>query len=239
MHIGGAPDPLADIDGPVALLGGRPVVHGSSLKGAFRAQLEHILIESYSGAAETKPCIPADWKNLSQDERGLINDLKKYKGSNCGYGYKRPGGSKGSQKLSICPTCYLLGTMGLMGFMQVPYLYSDIDPEDSYAIRQDRALLSGAGGSNRRLQLIPDGARFSGTLRVLLSDDLRGWRLGEARPLKSREYEDTWLVRHPWKPEDVLSKLVEPALRSIKQMGGFRSKGCGDVEVTCTRVVAA
>lgn len=87
-----------------------------------------------------KPCIPAMDRNLSFDEKRLIPD--KYKGSNCGYGLQRDG------RVQICPACYLLGTAGLIGFVQVPYLYADIDAEEGYAARRDRATNTVASGAN-------------------------------------------------------------------------------------------
>lgn len=239
LRIGAAQDPLIDVDAPVALVGGRPVIQGSTLKGVYRSQLEALLIDQYAGQlAAARPCIPADWRNLSADEKGLLpNKGGKYRGSNCGY-KPRPANQREERRdrgriTDICPTCYLLGTMGLLGFVRVPYLFAEAgaDPEEGYSIRYDRAIGGAAHASNRKFQLIPPGARFSGTLDVLLEDSIRRWSLGKPRPLESDTHQDTWLVGHAWPPQDVLNKLVVAPLEAVTQLGGFRSKGFGDVEI--------
>ena len=139
FHIGAVRDPMSDVHNPFTVLGGQVVVQGPSLKGALRAQLEEYLILNYSDNPAMKPCIPTP--NLSPDERILVDKHKKYRGFSC---------AKGRRPHDLCPTCYLLGTMGLVGFVQVPYLYlvSEDEIEEIYCNRRDRALSTVAEGKN-------------------------------------------------------------------------------------------
>jgi len=224
FHIGAVRDPMSDVHNPFTVLGGRVVVQGPSLKGALRAQLEEYLILNYSDNPAMKPCIPTP--NLSQDERILVDEHKKYRGVCC---------AKGRGPYKLCPTCYLLGTMGLVGFVQVPYLYlvSEDEIEEIYCNRRDRALNTVAEGKNFTIQAIPDGAVFRGTLEVLLHDEIRGWTLGQPRKLNS--YKDVWLEGTPrWKQEDFIKEFILDRLTSITRMGGMVSKGFGNVRITVT-----
>ena len=47
LRIGAAEDPRSGIHNPVAMVGEKVVIPGSSLKGALRAQMEQFLIETY------------------------------------------------------------------------------------------------------------------------------------------------------------------------------------------------
>lgn len=224
FRIGAFPNPLSDIEAPVATIGGRPVIQGSTLKGAYRSQLEEYLILNYADNEAMKPCIPAPWNNLSSDERQLIKEGK-YRGPVCGYEYGRGGNP-------ICPACYLLGTAGLVGFVQVPYLYTDAAPEEGYSNRRDRATDTAAAGANRSYQIIPPGSLFVGTLEVITEDRVRGWVLGQPRPLQSYSHSDAWLENGAaWETERVLRELVVERLEAITRLGGFISKGFGNVRV--------
>lgn len=120
FRIGGVkPIPgTTDIDSPIVRLGNKVVVQGTSLKGAFRAELERYLIDKIFDKSENKwknvwmkPCIPADERTVSPDEKKLIErGLYKY---SCSYP---------EQTDYICPICYLLGARGLIGFVNVPFL---------------------------------------------------------------------------------------------------------------------
>lgn len=226
FRVGASEDPLIDVDAPIAMVGGRPVIQGSTFKGAYRSELEAILITQYADKnARMRPCIPADRGNLSRDEQRLIRHGP-YRGPNCGYK------NQGNRSYAICPTCYLLGTMGLVGFVRVPYLFADAMPEEGYSIRRDRAIEGAAMRSNRKYQLIPPSTRFTGTLEVLMEDTIRGWKLGEARPLESRSHQDQWLQNNnSWPAAKILAELVVKPIENLKQMGGFTSKGFGGVSV--------
>ena len=68
LHIGGSPSPLTEKKAPVFSVDGKPVIPASSFKGAFRYQVEQLLIDkkdefiSKFGITDDeliKPCIPA------------------------------------------------------------------------------------------------------------------------------------------------------------------------------------
>lgn len=232
FHIGAFQDPMSDVHNPFTTLGGVPVVQGSSLKGALRAQLEEYLILNYADDNPAmRPCIPAPWNNLSPDERSLVpyrDRPGKYRGSSCG--------ERGGRGKSLCPTCYLLGAMGLVGFVQVPYLYldSEDDIEEVYQNRRDRALETVARGANRTMQAIPKGAVFRGEIEVLLRDEIRDWTLGQPRR-KLRSFRDEWLQgEQGWSQEDFIGEFILDRLQAIPRLGGMISKGFGGVEITVT-----
>lgn len=47
LHVGGTPSPLTEKKQPVFNVDGQPVIPASSFKGAFRHQVELLLIEIY------------------------------------------------------------------------------------------------------------------------------------------------------------------------------------------------
>jgi CRISPR/Cas system CSM-associated protein Csm3 (group 7 of RAMP superfamily) len=225
FRIGALEDVMSGIHNPVATVGGRVVVQGSSLKGALRASVEDYLIERYGDDPEMRPCIPTSARTLSDDERILIQK-----------GLYRPGGScmysQRHKSTSICPACYLFGAQGLVGFVRVPYLYTDVSPEALYAVRIDRAAGVVAEGTNREYQLVRDGAKFTGILEVLVTNTARAWELGMERPLKKSPdfLGDRWLQKGDWSPERIIDELIVGRLESIRFLGGFKSKGFGKVK---------
>jgi len=231
FHIGAFQDPMSDIHNPFTTLGGLPVVQGSSLKGALRAQLEEYLILNYPDRPAMQPCIPAPWNNLSRDEKAMVDDRgqkRAYRGASCG--------SRGGRPYRLCPTCYLLGAMGLIGFVQVPYLYlvSEDDIEEVYQNRRDRATDTVAHGANRTMQAIPQSAVFSGELEVLLRDEIRDWTLGRDRRLKA--FRDEWLEGNPYRDQAAFIKeFILDRLEAIPRMGGMISKGFGGVQIKVTK----
>lgn len=229
FRIGALTDVMSGIDNPVATVGGRPVVQGSSLKGALRSAIEDHLIGDYKDVEEMKPCIPSAENTLSPDERKLIEMGKYRKGGGCFYSMRR-------QSPSICPVCYLLGANGLSGFVRVPYLYSDKSPEDLYAVRIDRASGTVAERTNRDYQIMPDKTVFLGTLEVMVDDPRRSWKLGEKRPIgEGREHRaflgDRWLQNGDWDTERIIEELIVDRLKDIAILGGFKSRGCGKVAI--------
>jgi len=231
FHIGAYQDPMSDVNSPFTTLSGVPVVQGASLKGALRAQLEEYLILNYPSDTAMKPCIPAPWNNLSKDERALLGQKGQpgpYRGSSCGE-------QRGWPK-TLCPTCYLFGAQGLVGFVRAPYLYlvGEEEIEEVYENRRDRASNTVASGANRTLQTIPQGAVFRGTLEVIRHDHIRKWTLGQPRR-KLQSYRDEWLEPHGRDPQgDFIREFILDRLEAIPRMGGFVSKGFGNVEMKVT-----
>jgi CRISPR/Cas system CSM-associated protein Csm3 (group 7 of RAMP superfamily) len=238
FRIGGIADPLSQADNPIAIVGGRPCVPGSTLKGALRAEIERWLLNSAYDAQERKwrndelkPCVPSS--NLSPDETRLVQE-QRYRGHACRYGGSNNGSkNQGKKKYhrQICPVCYLLGAQGLVGFVSVPFLFAEPGYQNLYSSSIDRASGTVKKGTNRPYQLVPQGAEFSGELEILIEDSFLGWKLGSPRPLKENPYADAWLNNKQFTPDE-LARFVIDRLTSIEYIGGYRSKGCGRVKIT-------
>lgn len=250
FRVGAPKDPRSGIENPVTVLGGRAVVPGSTLKGALRAQIEQFLIDTYYDSKAGRwqpdklafqPCIPAT--SLSKDEEMLIRSGRYRTGGSCHYPCRHrderqaaKGGEVGPERHSICPACYFLGAAGLPGFVHVPFLYSDITPDDLYSSRIDRATGTVKEGTNRPYQLIRQGVVFSGELIVIAEDSLTQRKLGQPRQLGDDTLGDVWLQKEPLAPDELVKKFVIERLKAIASLGGYKSKGFGRVKV---RVVPA
>lgn len=224
FRIGGKKDPFSAADQPIAKIGDKIVVQGTSLKGALRQNIENFLIQEYSVKQDMKPCLPSSEKTMSEDEKELIRNGK-YKGSSCHYPCRH------EQKHSICPACYLLGAQGLVGFVTIPFLTANVTPNDLYAIRVDRATGVAASGTNRDYQIIPESTKFTGTLTVLLEDNVKGWMLGKKRQLKDVTLGDKW-IDDTWSDEKIINDLIKKRFESIKVIGGLKSSGAGKVKIS-------
>jgi CRISPR/Cas system CSM-associated protein Csm3 (group 7 of RAMP superfamily) len=256
LKIGGVEDPLSGIHNPVATVGKNLCIPGSTLKGALRNEIENFLIDKYYDKASKKwqsdklplqPCIPAP--KFTADEEILIKDSK-YRNYACHYPcYKRPCPShrEGSLKEckekkclpdthishEICPVCYLMGTMGLIGFVRVPFLFTDISANELYAARIDRAVKSVVEGTNRPYQLVPNGTKFIGELQIIIEDTVLGWKLGEPRPLLKNETKgDKWLEGITLTQDQIIEDYILDRLKAINLLGGYKSKGFGQIKIT-------
>ena len=245
IRIGGVNDPLSGIDNPIALVGNKVVVPGSTLKGAYRWEMEQYLIDTYFNRetgkwrdANRQPCIPST--KLSPDENQLVkNGLYRFynkfqqrdetvKGNGCHYPCVRKCGEKQHE---ICPVCYFLGANGLEGFIKVPFLYAEAAVDELYSANIDRVTQTVKQGTNRPYQLVPDGTIFKGTLTVIIRDTVRDKELGKARTLKDKTGGDAWLAGNPPSKEKLLKEFVTDRLENIKTIGGYKSKGFGKVEI--------
>lgn len=222
FRIGALQNVLSGLDNPVATVGGRVVVQGSTLKGALRSEIERYLIENFGADESMRPCIPSSVNTLSPEEQRLIDKKLYRKDGGCVYSMRR-------KSDSICPACYLLGAQGLPGFVRVPYLFSDAGAEDLYSVRVDRATGVVAERTNRDYQIIPDGTVFEGLMEVLIKDVGRDWELGKQRC--GNEGRDKWVASGKWDADKIVNDLVLDRLASVSLMGGFKSKGCGKVKI--------
>jgi CRISPR/Cas system CSM-associated protein Csm3 (group 7 of RAMP superfamily) len=234
FRVGGKADPLGP-ENPVATVGDRVVVPGSSLKGALRHALERYLIDQHydrgagswkQAAREMQPCMASTKRLLSKDEKELIG-RGLYRDESCHYPCTSR--SCGEKQHTICPVCYLLGAQGLVGFVRVPFLTSDVPTNELYSARMDRAIGTVAGGTNRPYELVPDQASFTGTLYVMTSDDVLDWELGKPRTLKDATGGDKWL--DGWTSDKIVSNLIVGVLQNISILGGYKSKGFGKVKI--------
>lgn len=251
LRIGGKGDPRSGIDNPVAIVGNKAVVPGSTLKGALRFEIERFLIERYYDKQNKKwpddkialqPCIPAT--KLSKDEEFLLNNryYKLYNQYKDGQGFIEGRGCHyecapnkcHNETHNICPACYLLGAMGLNGFVRVPFLFAEISPKELYSTRLDRAKGTVVQGTNRPVQLVPQNVTFTGILTVITKDDILDWELGKPRPLKEINRGDAWLPNNEWTQGNIIKDLIAERLKGINLIGGYRSKGFGNVKIDVT-----
>ena len=254
LRIGAVEDPRSGVHNPVAKVGERVVIPGSSLKGALRAEIEQFLIETYydiksqSWARDKEalqPCVPAP--KPSSDEQALI-DLGKYRPKACHYPCELEERFQRGEKVfrgkctrdgkaaphSICPACYFLGAMGLPGFVRVPFLYAELPPEELYSARIDRGTGTVVEGTNRPYQLVPADTKFIGDLLVVLEDPVNGWEVGKPRPLGGKTLGDKWLQAEDFGVEDLIDTYIIKRLGNIKILGGYKSKGFGAVKIEVT-----
>jgi len=254
LRVGGVEDPRSGIHNPVTKVGDKVVVPGPSLKGALRAELEQFLIETWYDQASRswpgdkmafQPCIPAP--KPTTDEAALI-DSGKYRPEACHYPCdferrtergrevfrgKCTAGEKPNPH-SICPICYLLGAMGLNGFIRVPFLHTDTSPDELYSARIDRGRSTVVEGTNRPYQLIAPGVKFTGELVTVMEDPVTGWKIGEPRSLSGKTLGDKWLEIETSRGEDLIKTYIIERLKSIRVIGGYKSKGFGGVRIEVT-----
>lgn len=229
FRIGAKQNIMSAADNPVTSIGGRVVIQGTSLKGALRASIEEYLISKYPRTEALKPCIPSAPNTLSADEKGLIQKKKYRDRGGCSYS---PDPRKKSE--SICPACYLLGSQGLMGFVRVPYLFTDKTPEELYAVRIDRATGVVSEKTNRDFEIMADGVEFTGNIEIVVKDPTKDWELGKSRILDKKlaiGANDEWLNSGEWNAERIIKELIVERLEGISIIGGFKSKGCGKVKI--------
>jgi len=240
FRIGGPEDPIRGQDNPVAIVGEEVVIPGPSLKGAYRAELEKYFIDTYfdktsnswkNGKESCKPCIPAP--KLSNDEKNLVVSGM-YKDQGCHYPCDPRGFKCGDKKHTICPVCYLLGANGLNGFIRVPFLRpkKDVIASELYSAKMDRSTGTVTQGTNRPYSIVPVGTAFEGELTVIINNDILHWELGKARKLGELTEGDKWLKDYKWDQEKFIKELVIDRLTNIEIMGGYKSKGCGKVEIS-------
>ena len=229
FRIGALQNVMSGIDNPVTTIGGKVVIQGSSLKGALRACIEEYLIDTYPNDPLMKPCIPSSYNTLSPDEKKLIEKGKYREGGGCSYS---PNPRKRSE--NICPVCYLLGAQGLIGFVRIPYLKTDVIPEDMYAVRIDRASGVVSEKTNRDFQIIADEITFTGIMEVIVKDSVKIWELGKTRIIDEKlgiGANDAWLKDGKWSADKIIQELIVERLKTVNLMGGFKSKGCGKVKI--------
>jgi CRISPR/Cas system CSM-associated protein Csm3 (group 7 of RAMP superfamily) len=245
IRIGGKTDPLSGAENPVMRVGGKIVVPGPSLKGALRNEVERFLIEKYydttSGKwpnTETalKPCIPAT--KLSKDEEELVKQgkYKIHKAGGCHYPCDTRPHKCENDKHTICPVCYFSGAQGLPGFVRVPFLFSDVGWDELYSSRLDRATGTVVHGTNRPYSVVPNETTFKGILEVIIKDDVLNWELGKPRNLTDNSKGDAWLNGGEWNQEKIIKELIVGRLENIELIGGYKSKGCGKVEISVREI---
>ena len=216
-------------DSPIVKIGDKYAIPGSTLKGALRSKIEEYLIDKYSNIPEMKPCIPTSRNTISKEEQQLIKDGK----------YRPDGSCEYPKTNSICPACYFLGANGLVGFVSIPFLYTDSPAELMYSVRIDRAKGTAADKTNRDYQILPQGTIFEGNIEIVLKDTVKGWELGKKRKGLQKDV-DKWLDEKSvefgkkfseMEKDELIKEFIKDRLKEITQIGGFKSKGAGKVKI--------
>lgn len=243
IRIGGSKDPLKGLDNPVISINGKFVIPGSSLKGALRNRLEEIFIDlaNKKNNDDFRPCIPSD-RPSENEEKNLINN-KKYKGKACNLKSDESNKSDRQNQISICPVCYFLGANGLPGFVRIPFLWlenQDFVSEIITNISIDRATKTARKGGIFKSEIIPQDSTFSGELEILEKDQILDWEFGKPRIINDINV-DKWLddFKNIYPSENIQAKLLEilkNAIKDIKILGGYKSKGFGDVEINIEEI---
>jgi CRISPR/Cas system CSM-associated protein Csm3 (group 7 of RAMP superfamily) len=236
LHIGGSPSPLTEKKGPVFSVDGKPAIPASSFKGAFRHQLEQVLVNKKNelktklGIADEdlmKPCIPAPRPSKAEQEL-----LKLGYREHCEVKVEE---DKVIVENGLCPVCYFFGATGLMGFLRVPNFWPDAGEHriDQTSIRIDRKSGTAATGALITSEQVKSGTCFRGTLEIIAKQE--GFEFGRARTIGGTKV-DQWLDGLSSKSiKDaqllLINELLIPAMSNITVLGGQKSKGAGKVTV--------
>ena len=238
LHIGGSPSPLTEKKAPVFSVDGKPAIPASSFKGAFRYQVEQLLIakkdELKSELEITderliRPCIPAP--RPSRAEQELLK-----------LGYRKHCEIKVEEDkveipkdVGLCPVCYLFGATGLMGFLRIPNFWPEVGEYriDQTSIRIDRESGTAATGAIVTGEQVKPGTIFKGTLEIVAQQ--RTFQFGRAREIGGTKV-DLWLDGIASKPIDeaqllLINEILIPALNNVTVLGGQKSKGAGKVSI--------
>lgn len=167
LSIGAGDQPQSTVDSPLMRIGGKPVIPGSSLKGALRSNIEAILAQSGE-----KVCVPitAIPNTIKRDDRA---------GYAASIGRKFPCDPK-----TPCRICQMFGTaggaQGLSGRVIVldALLTNTFDPailteRTHVAITRDTR--AQAGGALVSVEAVDAGVEFSGIIRLVNPED---WMVG-------------------------------------------------------------
>jgi len=242
LHIGGSPSPLTEKKAPVFSVDGKPAIPASSFKGAFRYQVEQLLIankddfKSKLGITDDeliKPCIPAP--RPSKAEQELLN-----------LGYRKHCEIKieedkveipkeNNTPLGLCPVCYLFGATGLMGFLLIPNFWPEVGEYriNQTNIRIDRGSGTTAKGAKVDGEQVKPGTIFKGTLEIVAQQGT--FQFGKAREIGGTKV-DLWLDGIASKSIEeaqllLINEILIPTLNNITVLGGQKSKGAGKVNI--------
>lgn len=240
LHVGGTPSPLTEKKQPVFSVDGQPVIPASSFKGAFRQQVEMLLIERQAKLAGDlglsgdkanllKPSIPA--ARPSRAEQDLVGNGYRREHSEIKAEQDRVQVSPGG----LCPVSYFLGATGLEGYLRIPNFMPQAGDWriDQTRIRIDRQSQTAASGAIVTGEQVKPGTLFTG--RVLIFGQRNGAAFGRCRVIGGTRV-DLWL--DIWAEDDdarrqlfLVNEIVIPALNNLRVLGGQKSLGGGRVEI--------
>ena len=167
LAISAGDQPAEIVESPVIKLGGKPVIPGSSLKGALRSTLESML-----AAQGVEVCVPfAAIPRPQRKGEAQKEYLRKI-------GREKPCGDMDN----LCPVCSIFGAMGGRQGLMGRALVLDATTEEGHyeliershvAIMRDTK--SQSDGSLMTIEAVDAGAVFQGTIRLVNPED---WQIG-------------------------------------------------------------
>lgn len=167
LAISAGEKPAEIMESPVVKLGGKPVIPGSSLKGAIRSALEAMLSELGEEVCIPFAAIPRAHRGRREQQRYVAK-------------LGRTAPCEDVEKL--CPVCAIFGTVGGRAGLSGKAIVLDAKVEEGaydlierthVAIARDTK--SQAEGSLMSLQAVDAGATFKGTIRIVNPEP---WQVG-------------------------------------------------------------
>jgi CRISPR-associated RAMP protein (TIGR02581 family) len=157
--------PFEAVESPVIKSAGKPIIPGSSLKGALRSTLEAILADAGERVCVPLAAIPDQYRRRDEQEA-----------------YARRIGRKIACSVDdLCPVCQIFGTTAAKQGLSGRALFLDARPVGDYTLVERthvaiaRDTKSQAGGKLMTLQAVDAGAVFEGTIRIINPED---WQVG-------------------------------------------------------------
>lgn len=244
LHIGGSPSPLSEKKAPVFSVDGKPVIPASSFKGAFRFQVEQLLISQKDnlisklklGEIDKKlirPCIPAP-KPSEAEKKLLGTEYRKH----CEIKVEEnkveiP--TENNDPIGLCPVCYFFGATGIMGFLRIPNFWPEPGDYriDQTNIRIDRKSGTAAIGAIVTGEQVKPGTIFNGVLEIVAQQE--SFQFGRAREIGGKKV-DLWLDKIDKEPLEysqflLINEILIPALNNITVLGGKKSTGGGKIKI--------
>ena len=242
LHVGGSPSPLTEKKAPVFSVDGKPVIPASSFKGAFRYQVEQLLIvkkDEFKSNSKfnitkdelIKPCIPAPRPSKAEQEL-----LKSGYREHCEIKVEEDK-VEVPKDVGLCPVCYFFGSTGLMGFLSIPNFWPDTGEYriEQTSIRIDRKSGTAATGAIVAGEQVKPGTTFRGTLEIVSVSQQETFQFGKTRRIGGIKV-DLWLDGINSKPIKevqllLINEILIPALNNITVLGGQKSKGAGKISI--------
>lgn len=250
LHIGGTPSPLTEKKQPVFSVDGQPVIPASSFKGAFRQQVELLLIEKKAKLAQElglgedkahllKPSIPAPRPSKAEEDlfaRGYRREHSEIKVEDDRIQIPKKGDRRDSEPIGLCPVSYFFGATGLEGFLRIPNFFPQPGEWriDQTRIRIDRKSQTAAPGAIVTGEQVKPNSVFTG--KLLIFQQRHGATFGRCREIGGTKV-DLWL--DSWQENDdtkrqlfLLNEILISALNNVKVLGGQKSLGGGRIEIS-------
>lgn len=170
LSIRAGDQPQEITDAPVIKIGGKPVLPGSSLKGALRSSLEGLLAARGVSVCVPATAIPNEIKREKREQQYLEK-----------IGRKKP---CEPQDKDLCPVCLIFGTAGQKSGLSGSAIFLDatltgeVSPEtllERTHVAITRDTRSQAGGALVTVESVDAGAKFVGSVRLINPED---WQVG-------------------------------------------------------------